>query len=353
MLKAAAGLGLSGGAGRRAALLCLGLAAANAGLWALAGAVFGAHPALLGAALLAYGFGLRHAVDADHIAAIDNVTRKLAQTGQRPIGVGFFFSLGHASVVFGLTAIIAATSLAARNWLAPLAGWGGGLGTLVSAFFLLTAAAANALILASLIALRRRKRAGGETAAAELHSLLARRGLLARLFRRLFAAIGQSWHMYPVGFLFGLGFDTATEIGLLGLSAATSTHGLPGWSLMLFPALFAAGMALVDTVESLLMLVAYGWALVQPERKLAYNIAVTALSVAVAAGIGGVELLGLLQNRLGLSGWLWRPVAAFSHGNACGLLGTAITALFIGGWVAAAMLYRRRRAALTPARGNI
>jgi high-affinity nickel-transport protein len=320
--------------------LYVGLAVANIGLWGLAFATFHHYPLLLGTALLAYSFGLRHAVDADHIAAIDNVTRKLMQEGQRPVGVGLYFSLGHSTIVFGLSAAVAATAFAVKTHFDALANWGNIFGTLISAFFLLAIATMNIVILLSIIQTFRRVRAGGRYADDEMNILLARRGFFSRIFRGLFKMIDHSWQMYPVGFLFGLGFDTATEVGLLGIAAAAATKGLPVWSIMLFPALFTAGMALIDTTDSILMLGAYGWAFMKPMRKLFYNITITAVSAVVAVVVGGVETLGLIQGQYNLSGWFWGPVGAINGGAAFGLLGFTIIGIFIAAWAISVAVYK-------------
>ena len=271
------------------------LALANLVLWGVALTTFHNYPLLLGTSFLAYSFGLRHAVDADHIAAIDNVTRKLMQQGKRPVGVGLFFSLGHSTIVFGLSAAVAITAVAIKDKFAAFENFGNIAGTLISSFFLLTIAVMNILILVSIFRTFHRVKAGGVYADEDLNLLLAKRGFFGRMFRGLFRLIDHSWQMYPVGVLFGLGFDTATEVGLLGISAAEASKGLPIWSIMVFPALFTAGMALIDTTESVLMLGAYGWAFAKPLRKLYYNITITSVSVLVALIVGGIETLGLVQ----------------------------------------------------------
>jgi high-affinity nickel-transport protein len=335
--------GLSGSTGRRVMGMYVFLGIANVALWVLAIAVFHHYPLLLGTALLAYSFGLRHAVDADHIAAIDNVTRKLMQQGQRPVGVGFFFSLGHSTIVFGLSAAVAATALAAKNQFDVLSNWGNIFGTLISAFFLLTIAAMNLLILGSIIATFRRVKAGGTYSDEDLNILLAKRGFLGRIFRGLFKIVNHSWQMYPVGLLFGLGFDTATEVGLLGIAAAAATKGLPVWSIMVFPALFTAGMSLIDTTDSILMLGAYGWAFMKPMRKLFYNITITSVSVIVAVLVGGIETLGLIQGEYNLSGRFWNPIATINGDTAFGILGFTIIGIFIAAWIISVAVYRFNR----------
>ena len=204
------------------------------------------------------------------------------QQGKQPVGVGFFFSLGHSTIVFGLSAVVAATAVAMKTRFVALEAFGDIAGTLTSAFFLLAIAVMNILILVSIVRTFQRVKAGGVYVDEDLNLLLARRGVFGRLFRGLFRLVDHSWQMYPVGVLFGLGFDTATEVGLLGISAAEASKGLPIWSIMVFPALFAAGMALIDTTDSILMLGAYGWAFAKPLRKLYYNITITSVSVLVA-----------------------------------------------------------------------
>ncbi len=315
----------------RIAAVFAGLIAANAAAWAWAFAAFHNTPLLLGTALLAYGLGLRHAVDADHIAAIDNVTRKLMQAGQRPVAVGLFFSLGHASIVVAASAAVA---LAAGRFGPTLETWhaiGGVVGTLISVGFLLGIAAANLLVLLALRRTRRRLRAGEAVNTDALPPALATRGPLTRLLRPLFALIGQSWHMYPLGVLFGLGFDTATEVALLGMSATEARHRLPVLAVMVFPALFTAGMALIDTADGVLMLGAYGWAYVEPLRKLTYNIAITLVSVIVALAVGGAELLGLAGDQWAIDPATWSA------------LGACIACVFALGWGASALSARARR----------
>ncbi len=318
-----------------------GLILANLLLWAAALVVFHAYPLLLGTAFLAYGFGLRHAVDADHIAAIDNATRKLMQRGQRPIGTGFFFSLGHSTIVFGLSALVAVGAAAAKTRFGTLGAFGDVAGTLISSTFLLVLAIANLLVLAAAIATFRRVKAGGVYSDEDLNLLLARRGFFGRIFRGLFGLVRHGWHMYPVGLLFGLGFDTATEIGLLGISATSAAHGLPVWSIMLFPALFAAGMSLIDTADSLLMLNAYGWAFTRPLRKLFYNITITSISVLVALIVGGLEMLGLVQTALGLRGAFWGVIATLN--GHFGALGYVIIGIFVCSWGLSVLLYKAGR----------
>jgi high-affinity nickel-transport protein len=314
------------------------LIAMNLAVWAWALIAFHAYPVLLGTAFLAYGFGLRHAVDADHIAAIDNVTRKLMQEGRRPAAAGFFFSLGHSTVVVLASIGVAVTAAAFKDQLEDFHTIGGVIGTSISAAFLLAIAGINVIVLVDVYRAFRRVKAGVALADEDLAVMMAGGGLFARLCRSLFRLIEKSWHMYPLGFLFGLGFDTATEVGLLGISAAEGSGGLPIWSILVFPALFTAGMTLVDTTDSILMVGAYGWAFVKPIRKLYYNMTITFVSVVVAVTVGGVEALGLIADRLDLSGGIWDAVTDLNDNF--GALGYLIIAIFLASWLISMLLYR-------------
>ena len=317
------------------------LIAANIAIWAWALLTFRDHPVLLGTALLAYGFGLRHAVDSDHIAAIDNVTRKLMQEGKRPVSVGFWFAIGHSGVVILLALAIAVTTTEIAAHFDALKGFGNIVGTSVSTLFLFLIAAMNVVILVNVWKAFRRVRAGGAFAEQDFDLLLNNRGLLARLFRPLFRLISHSWQMLPLGFLFGLGFDTATEVGLLGISATQAGQGMSIWAIMVFPALFAAGMSLIDTTDGVLMLGAYNWAFVRPIRKLYYNLVITAVSVVVAVLIGGIEGLGLIGDQLGLDGWFWDGIGTLND-NFNGI-GFIIIGVFIFAWIASVIFYRYAR----------
>ena len=308
--------------------------------WAWAVLAFRQQPMLLGTALLAYGFGLRHAVDADHIAAIDNVTRKLMQEGKRPVAVGFFFAAGHSTVVIVAAAVIAATAAGLQGRFETLKQIGGLLSTCVSAGFLFLIAALNIFIFRSVWLTWRHVRRGGAYRDEDLDLLLNSRGLLARLFRPLFRIITESWHMLPLGILFGLGFDTATEIALLGISASEVAKGVSIWSIMVFPALFAVGMSLIDTTDGILMLGAYDWAFAKPIRKLYYNLTITLVSIVVAIVIGGIELLGILGDQLAMQGAFWSGVAALN--DSFGALGFIIVGLFIAVWICSVVVYRYR-----------
>ena len=313
----------------------------NAAAWLWAVAAFHHFPVLLGTAFLAYSFGLRHAVDADHIAAIDNVTRKLMQEGKRPVAVGFMFSLGHSTIVIFGSLLIAAAALRLQQHIDHYRNIGGVIGTLVSAVFLLAIAIVNIVILRSVYATFTRVRRGEPYVDEDLDLLLANRGFLARIFRPIFAMIRRSWHMYPLGVLFGLGFDTATEIGLLGISAAEASRGLSLWSIAVFPVLFAAGMSLIDTTDNILMLGAYGWAYIKPIRKLYYNLTITSVSVVVALVVGGIEALGLLGGQLHLQGVFWGFIVRLNSNF--GVLGYCIIAIFALAWIVSIAIYKLRR----------
>ena len=317
------------------------LVGANIAAWAWALIAFHDYPVLLGTSFLAYTFGLRHAVDADHIAAIDNVTRKLMQEDKRPVSVGLFFSLGHSTVVVLASAAVALATGALEGRFVSFKLIGGVIGTLVSAAFLFLVAAANLLIFFTVYRTFRDVRRGRPFAEEDMDHLLAHRGVLGRLFRPMFRLVTRSWHMYPLGFLFGLGFDTATEIGLLGISAAEASKGLPIWSIMVFPALFTAGMTLIDTTDGILMLGAYGWAFTKPIRKLYYNLTITFVSVLVAVLVGGIEALGLVADQLNLEGPFWRFIGALNDNF--GSLGYLIIAIFVGSWLFSMVVYRLGR----------
>lgn len=322
-------------------LLFLSLIGANVLAWAWAWMAFGDRPVLLGTALLAWVFGLRHAVDADHIAAIDAVTRAQMQrdgSGRSAIHVGLYFSLGHSTVVFLAALAVAGAAGALQDQFADIKAIIGPIGGAVSALFLLLIAAVNLAILRGVWRSFRLVRAGGAMAPEDLNTLLAGTGPLARLLRPVLRGVTKSWHMYPLGFLFGLGFDTATEIGLLGIAASQGAHGLSPWQTLVFPALFAAAMALVDTADNVMMVRAYGWAFVHPLRKLWYNLTVTAASVLVALLIGGIEALGLLGEIFQLDGWVWRVAAGLNQDLAG--FGILVIGVFATCWAISALIYR-------------
>jgi nickel/cobalt transporter (NiCoT) family protein len=318
-----------------AALCCANIAV---GVWAFV--LFSGDSVKLGTALLAYSLGLRHAVDADHIAAIDNVTRKLIQDGKRPITVGFYFALGHSTIVLIAAGLIAFTVGALAHF-ESFSRIGSVIATATSAIFLFAIAAMNLVILRSVWHRFETVRKGGSYSTDDLDILLSGRGPLTRLFRPLFALIRHSWQMAPLGFLFGLGFDTATEVTLLGLAGAQAAHGVSISTILVFPALFAAGMALIDTTDGVLMLGAYEWAFVKPIRKLYYNMTITGVSALVAIVIGGIETTALIANKLELTGGGWRLAGTLAeHFNA---LGFAIIGLFAAAWTASYFVYRWKK----------
>lgn len=298
--------------------MLLPLFAANVAAWTVAFGVFHGSTVLLGAAFLAYSLGCRHALDADHIAAIDNATRRLAGRGSEPATTGLWFSLGHSAVVWLGSIGIALVAQVTGPHLAPLRHIGNGLGTAISALFLLGIAAANAAVLGGIVSAIRRHRRGECVEAATIASLFKPKGLYARLLLPVFRMVSRSRHMFVVGALFGLGFDTASEVALLGLSAAAASGGTSIWSILILPALFTAGMSLLDTIDSVLMARAYGWAAAGPARRLYYNLTITFASVIVALVVGLVELASLRGLALWVSvgllaallGWLARAAPA-------------------------------------------
>ncbi|MEH2402228.1 HoxN/HupN/NixA family nickel/cobalt transporter [Nostoc sp.] len=307
-------------------------------VWVVALIAFHRYPLLLGTAVLAYSFGLRHAVDADHIAAIDNVTRKLMQENKRPVAVGFFFSLGHSTVVIAASIAIALTTTTIHNDFPSFEKVGGLISSTVSALFLLAIAAINMVVLWDVYKTFQSVKHGGIYDEQSLDEFLNQRGLLGRIFRPLFRLIDSSWKMFPLGFLFGLGFDTATEVALLGISANQAAKGLPIWSILLFPALFTAGMSLIDTTDGILMLGAYGWAYVKPIRKLYYNMTITLVSVLVAVVIGGIEALNIIGDQLQLKSPFWDFISKL--GDNFGTIGYLIIAIFVFSWLLSTIIYK-------------
>ncbi len=314
------------------------LIAINLGAWALAFWAFSSRPILLGTALLAFTFGLRHAVDADHICAIDNVTRKLMQERQRPLGVGFFFSLGHSTVVVALSLAIAVAAAIVKDQLPSLQRAGMLVGSSISATFLLLVGAINLIVLLEIFAAFARARRGQPLEDNGLDAMLDRRGLIGRFFRPLLKVVDRSWKMYPIGLLFGLGFDTATEVALLGIAAVEAGKGLPVFDILLFPLLFTAGMTLVDTTDGIVMLGAYGWAFVKPIRKLYYNLVITLVSVLVALIVGSIEAVSVIAYQLRLNGGVWDAIKAVNDNF--GTLGFIIIGLFVASWLVSVGVYR-------------
>ncbi|MGA2835962.1 MAG: HoxN/HupN/NixA family nickel/cobalt transporter [Acidimicrobiales bacterium] len=299
----------------------------------------------IGVSVLAYTLGLRHAFDADHISAIDNTTRKLmnerrgVEGARKPLSVGYFFSLGHSTIVIGIGIGIVvaekAVYAAVSNDNSGLEQFGGVFGTVVSASFLFLIALLNIVILAGIVKVFRAMRTGTYDEA-ELERQLENRGLMYRFFGRWMASITREWQMYPVGVVFGLGFDTATEVALLATTALLATRSLPWYSIMCLPVLFTAGMTLMDTLDGCFMNVAYGWAFFNPVRKVYYNLAITGLSVAICFFIGTVEVLGLLPTELHLHGRFWNDMAGFNINTA----GFVIVGMFLLTWVGALALWR-------------
>jgi nickel/cobalt transporter (NiCoT) family protein len=318
-------------------LYCL-LLAFNLVAWVGAVRAFHHYPLLLGTALLAYSFGLRHAVDADHIAAIDNVTRKLMQDGKRPVTVGLMFSLGHSTIVLVGSALIAKTALLMNGGFGEMKSIGGGAGALVSAFFLFAIAIVNIIVLHSVYKEFKRVRRGESWVEQDMDVNTVNRGLLARILRPLFKMINRSWHMYPLGILFGLGFDTATEVGVLTISAVEGTRGTSLWTILLFPMLFAAGMSLIDATDNILMLGAYGWAFVKPVRKLYYNLTITSVSVLVAVLVGGIETLGLAGEHFHLQSTFWQFV--LKTNGRLAKLGYLVVIVFVVSWIVSVIVYK-------------
>jgi high-affinity nickel-transport protein len=308
--------------------------------WVSAFVAFGDNPALLGTALLAFTLGLRHAVDADHIAAIDNLTRKLMQQGKRPLSVGLFFSLGHSTVVLLASFAIFLTATALERRINQYKELGAVVGTSISALFLAVIALMNFAIFRGVYRTFQEVKNGGSYPDPKSEDMLEHGGVMARVFKPIFRILSKSWHMYPLGFLFGLGFDTATEVALFGISAAAVVKGLTVSSMMIFPLLFAAGMILVDTTDGILMVGAYGWAFVKPIRKLYYNLTITFLSVLVALCVGGIEVIGLLKERLRLNGGFWDLIGGLNDNFSS--LGCVIIGLFILSWSVAILLYRMK-----------
>ncbi len=291
----------------------------------------------VGTGILAYTLGMRHAFDADHIAAIDNTTRKFMSEGKRPMSVGFFFSLGHSSVVFGLTVLLGLGAKAlggqVRNASSPLHHYGTIVGTVVSGSFLYLIATLNLIVLAGIVRLFIQMRQG-RFDDSELEKHLNSRGFMMRFFGPVARSIDVPWKMYPLGILFGLGFDTFTEVAFLVLAGTAVAAGLPFWAILSLPILFASGMSLLDTIDGSFMNFAYGWAFSKPVRKIYYNIAITGLSVFVAFYIGTLELMQVLASQLKLHGGLWNYAAHFNINSA----GITIVIIFVATW-AFALLY--------------
>ena len=305
--------------------------------WGLIALYAPGHPVLGGLAVLAYTFGLRHAFDADHISAIDNVTRKLLAEGGRPLGVGLFFSLGHSTVVLMLCSVIEVAAGAVHHAIPSLAAYGATIGAGVSGIFLWLIGLLNLAVLIGIVRIARAAKQG-DLREDQLEQQLLKRGLMSRLLGGRLRLISHSAQMYPVGILFGLGFDTASEVGLLAITAGAATGQIPVPALISLPCLFAAGMSLMDTTDGVFMTKAYGWAFANPVRKLYYNLTVTTASVVVALLIGSVELAQVLSSKLGLSGGFWSWLRSLNFG----ILGYAIVGVFVLTWLAALVAWRWR-----------
>jgi high-affinity nickel-transport protein len=323
--------------GRKIIEIYIALISFNILVWGFAISAFLHHPVLLSTAVLAYSLGLRHAVDADHIAAIDNVTRKLMQEGKRPLTIGLFFSLGHSTTVFiACIGIAFATLSFTHRYFSQFQELGKMICTSLSAFFLFLIAALNLIIFFSIYQIFAKVRKGLTVTNQEI-DLSNSNVFFSRKIRSLFAAISNSWQMYFIGFIFALCFDTATEIALLGITSSQSIE-LSFISLLIFPSLFTAGMMLIDTTDNILMLGAYGWAFTKPVRKLYYNLTITFISVVVALCIGCLELLGLISIHFNMQGKIWTIINALN--NQSGVLGYVIIFVFVLSWMISIALYR-------------
>jgi high-affinity nickel-transport protein len=317
-----------------------GLYGVVAGLHALGWGLYlhyaSSHPSLVGLGFVAYMFGLRHAFDADHIAAVDDTVRLMLQKGKSPLGVGFFFSLGHASIVLGLAIVIAFAAAAVKRELPQLQNIGGIVGASVSGTFLWVIGILNLMVLLDILKVWDKAKSGNHTHA-HLEELLLRRGLINRLFGgRLHRLMNHSWQMYPLGLLFGLGFDTASEVGLLAMTAGASAGNLPLPAVLSLPVLFAAGMCVMDTTDGVLMVKAYNWAFLNPLRKIFYNITTTGLAVIVALLIGTIELLQVFIRMGRLQGGFFDFVAGLDFG----MLGYLIVGLFLLAWGASVAVWK-------------
>ena len=290
-----------------------------------------------GLGVVAYVLGLRHGVDADHIVAIDNTTRKLLQEDKRPITVGTWFSLGHSTVVAGMIVALIVATQAVSAQIPALQSAGPTIGFAVAGIFLILLGVINVIIVIDIyrIFVRLKERRGASDPAA-LEDSLNKRGFLNRFFRSLFRLIRDPWQMYPVGLLFGLGFDTASEVALFVLSVGLGLSSVPMWMVLVLPFMFACGMVVVDTTDGIAMRLAYGWAFVNPMRKIYYNLTVTVVSVLMAFGIGGLELLQSLAFQFNLGGPFWSPLRDLDIGG----LGYGIIGFFLAAWVVSVAYWR-------------
>lgn len=324
---------------KRLLLMFIIIGALNIGVWVYALLVSKHYPILLGLISLAYGLGLRHAVDADHIAAIDNTVRKMMRDGKRPVAVGFFFSLGHSTIVILLSILVAFSASFVKNYLPSFQSTGSLIGSLVSSFFLLLIGVINLVVLIDIFKIWKRAIKKKKITENILEEHLETQGLITRLLRPLLKAVGSSWNMYFVGFLFGLGFDTASEVALLSISAASGASGIPIWQILILPLAFTAGMALVDTLDGILMLGAYGWADVKPIRKLYYNLNITFISVLIALLLGGIQATKIFINKLDLKGGFFDLIANLDFGY----LGYFIIGTFLASWILSVAIYKYKK----------
>ena len=298
--------------------------------WGLAALSAREHPFLMGLAALAYTFGLRHAFDADHIAAIDTTTRKLMEPGRRPFGVGFFFALGHSTIVFVMTLGIAVAARSIATDMPELRALGSLVGTTISGVFLYAMGIINLIVLIDVYRVFRSMRRGRYDAA-ELEAALVRRGFITRWFGRMFDLVSRPRQMYWVGLLFGLGFDTATEVALLTTAGVAASQALPLTAVLSLPIVFAAGMSLLDSADGVLMCGAYGWAFTNPLRKIFYNLTITGLSVMVALVIGTIQLVTIVTDRiLGVHTGIWGVIQDLDFQT----MGVLMVGLFAGSWLA-------------------
>ncbi len=296
---------------------------------------FKQYPQLMGLGFLAYTLGLRHAFDVDHIAAIDNTVRKMVQQKQDPMGVGFFFSLGHSSVVCIMAILTAFSMQWAQNNIPQLKVVAGMIGTAVAGSFLLLIGLFNLFIWFDIYGLFLKMRRG-EYDEENLDQLLVNRGFISRFFGPLYRFINKSWHVYPLGFLFGLSFDTASEIALLAISANLASEAVPLTAILSLPILFAAGMSMMDTADGIFMTTAYNWAFSTPLRKIYYNLSVTGISVVAALFIGLIELIQVVTPKLGLTGGAWGWIQNLNFGG----IGYLLVGLFVLAWSVSYLLWK-------------
>ncbi|KAG2204676.1 hypothetical protein INT47_011971 [Mucor saturninus] len=319
-------------------LLLSGLVVVNIMVWVVAICVFKPYPSMIGTGALAYTLGLRHAVDADHISAIDNVTRKLLNNNQHPVCVGLFFSLGHSTVVLITSIIVAATANAVANNIDNFSYYGGLVGTSVSITFLTIIAILNLICMIGVVKTMRKVKKDGVYTEVDIEEYLSNRGIMGRFFRPVFRFVNASWKMYPLGFLFGLGFDTASEVTLLGITAVQGAQGMSMWLIILLPLLFTSGMALIDSLDSILMLFTYTWAYINPVRKLFYNLTITSISVVVAIVVALIELFALIGEQLELNNGWWR--FWYFLADSFEYIGIIIIGAFILTYIVSAIIYR-------------